>query len=796
MVQERIDIVVTDRGAEKASRNVKKIGGAADKSQGAVQLLRRALGLLGGAFALRELVRMTDTFTNLQNRLRLVTDTTSQLTAVTEDLFKIARRTRLAFEATTEIYARTALATRQLGVSQFRTLQFTESLNQAIILSGAGAQEARAGMIQLSQGLAAGALRGDELRSVMEQLPFVADVIAKSLGITRGRLREFGEEAKITSGVILKAFEEMREEIAEKFAKTIPTIGQALTVLRNSAIKLVGGFSQATGSGEGLARALLLVADNAEILGRAIGALSIVIGVTFARTAIGAAIRGLAALKVAIAANPLGLLLVALTSVVALFISFGDLIPVTTSKLTRFGDIGAELMGDLEVSLKGVFDVVLLIIPQIRLMIDLLNNVKFGNTFEDFALNLARGLDAIIPALNAFGTTEIFGEGTFGERFMKRFEEELIAAGPGLEDTMGDVFAGATERAIARAMAEGRFFFQDEVTPQDILGEGPIREEAPRSRRITFGDITQRLQAENELLRLNNQEREIQGGLLDASLRLRRELIPVETELLDSLLRTNQALSDEAEILTKVNGPLEEFNRGMTAMIRLVDKGKISLQEATREARELRIAFLDTQITAVAGFERGFLRLEDSVMDLASVTENLLTDAFLGAEDALLEFVRTGKLSFSSLIDSMISDLLRLAIRQALLSIVGAIIPGFGAANGAVFQAPAKVTPFADGGVISSPSLFGFGGGVGIMAEESPEAIMPLARDSQGRLGVRAQDGGGVRIGQVNIDARGAEVGVEERITAAMARFGPAFVAVARRGAKEDVAQLLKRRQL
>ena len=270
MTTERIDIVVSEKGARVVRRNIENIGKGADVAGNALRKLQGLLRVVAGGAALTALVRLVDTFTNLQNRLRLVTTGVGGLNVVTEKLFGIANRTRSSFEGTAEVFARTALALKDLGTSQQETLNFTESLNQAIILSGASAQESQAGLIQLSQGLASGALRGDELRSVLEQLPAVADVIAKGLGITRGELRELGTQGKITADIILESFKDAREELAEKFATTIPTIGQSLGVLKNSFIEFLGNLNTATGASEALARIILVVADNMETLGRII----------------------------------------------------------------------------------------------------------------------------------------------------------------------------------------------------------------------------------------------------------------------------------------------------------------------------------------------------------------------------------------------------------------------------------------------------------------------------------------------------------------------------------------------
>lgn len=247
-------------GQKQLESQFKATGGAAD-------FLKRSLTSLGVAFGLRELQQTVDAYTNIQNRLKLVTGGVEELTAVTEELFKISNETRQSFTATAEVYSRVALATKELGLSQRETLDFSKSLNQAVVLSGASAAEASAGLIQLSQGLASGALRGDELRSVLEQLPAVADVIAKSLGITRGELRQMGQDGKITADIIIEAFKKASGELDANFAKTVPTIGQSFEVLKNKFMESLGEFDKLTGSSALLATALIKLGDVVMVVG-------------------------------------------------------------------------------------------------------------------------------------------------------------------------------------------------------------------------------------------------------------------------------------------------------------------------------------------------------------------------------------------------------------------------------------------------------------------------------------------------------------------------------------------------
>lgn len=331
-VQRTLDDI--ERSGAKATNSTKKLEKQFGGTARAGRQLTGVLNGLLGAFALTALQRIVDSYTNIQNRLKLVTSGTRELTAVTSELFSIANETRQTYESTAELYARTALATKELGLSQRDTLEFTRSLNQAVVLSGASAAEASAGIIQLSQGLASGALRGDELRSVLEQLPAVADVIAEHMGITRGQLREMGQEGAITAEIIIEAFAAARTELNDKFGKTVPTIAQAFVILKNNVTEYVGELDKASGVSAELAKFTIILANNIDkVVAGVLGALVVfatfkaaILGVGLASMTVGG---GLGAL-VALLSGPAGLV-IGLTSAAVAISIFSDELKATLS---------------------------------------------------------------------------------------------------------------------------------------------------------------------------------------------------------------------------------------------------------------------------------------------------------------------------------------------------------------------------------------------------------------------------------------------------------------------------------
>ena len=235
--------------------------------------LKRALATIGVIGFAREMVMMADAAKASQNRLRNLTGSAEELSAVTAQLRSISQETRSSFEGTSEIYTRMAFATQGLGYSQAQLLGVTKSLNQAVLISGARNQEATAALIQFSQALGSNRLGGDEFRSVSEQLPYVMKIIADSLGVPVGRLRALAFEGKLTTKVLIDAFVNASDKIEAASKNVLPTIEQAVATFRNSVLFFVADMDSATGASDSLSRAIMGLAKNIDFLGRAFAAL-------------------------------------------------------------------------------------------------------------------------------------------------------------------------------------------------------------------------------------------------------------------------------------------------------------------------------------------------------------------------------------------------------------------------------------------------------------------------------------------------------------------------------------------
>lgn len=202
----------------------------------AVNSLKTAFTAFIGIQGVRALKNITDEATAVENRLKQVTKSTEELNTVFNQLVTISNRTRSELSSTATLYQRLSIASDDLGLSTGELLRLTETINKSFAISGATATESAGAIRQLSQGLAAGALRGDEFNSVAEQAPAIMRAIADETGRTIGELREFAATGGITAEIVVNSLQGVEKEIDTKFANSAATFDQKLTIIENDLI--------------------------------------------------------------------------------------------------------------------------------------------------------------------------------------------------------------------------------------------------------------------------------------------------------------------------------------------------------------------------------------------------------------------------------------------------------------------------------------------------------------------------------------------------------------------------------
>jgi lambda family phage tail tape measure protein len=256
----RISLAVDSRQVRSAEGDLKRMARAGDESarsaggmQAAFAKVGPALSVLALGVIAQRLVQQADVYATMNARLRLVTTSATEFLQVQRDLFNIAQQTGTGLEQTTDLYGSLARSTEALGISQRDVLGVTQTISQALAVSGTSAQAAQAALVQLGQAFASGTLRGEELNSVLEQAPALARAIAAGLGTSVGALRELGKEGKLTATDVFGALQKSASQVSAEFAQLPLTVSRASTQAANSLLKLIGTLDNATGATQGLA---------------------------------------------------------------------------------------------------------------------------------------------------------------------------------------------------------------------------------------------------------------------------------------------------------------------------------------------------------------------------------------------------------------------------------------------------------------------------------------------------------------------------------------------------------------
>jgi tape measure domain-containing protein len=675
MATERLDIIISAKGAKQTQRAIRNVGKAGKSAGAQIMGLRSALVGLGAIAAARSILSTADAMQNLNNRLKLVSKGTADAKKNLADLFAIAQKTRQGLEPTVQLFQRTTQALRHLGTTADEVKSFVTTMNQAVALSGASAQESNNAIRQFTQGLASGTLRGDELRSVLEQLPTVADIIATSLGVARGELRAIAKAGGLTPKVILKAMKEAAAGTQISFDQMTKTIGQSLTTLQNQWMLFVGEFSNSSGLASGASGVLATIQEGVRLLGEninlvipAIQTLATIILTRLVQGALlqlaAALIRSIAALRtfagvMAFATGGISLLVGGMVAVTAGSVAYSTQLLNMNGNFKLLGEAATRFIG----TLKGIATA---IVNAFRG-----EGTSAVTTWKD---TLEQGAGVAATAINGVTTaigfiaTVLAGASAAWNNFQSAaltVINAIISAINGLLQAIQDAANGLN--SMVNLAIKAKNAFSSASNQSELFGTD---QKAPNI-----------------------------GGTFDVP-----KLQDIKAAMDDVALTIDKTATAHQNLALKQANAVkaaEEFNQVTKATKPPVKK----LGDTAAETGS-KIADMGKKATGAKG----------AVKDLGAVAKqessfmgDALGSAFSKASDALANFVATGKLDFKALTASILKDVTKMALNSAFKQMFGG-----GGGGGGIFGGGGGGG--GGGGLLSGLMGGGGGGGGGLLS--------------------------------------------------------------------------------
>lgn len=240
--------------------------------------LSKVAASLAGYLSASMVASYSEAWTELNNKLSNSVRASESLIDVTQRVFDISQATRSSLDATATLYARLERGTREYNTSAADLAKLTSIINQGFIVSGATAQEAENAIIQLSQGIASGVLRGEEFNSVAEQGSRLMVALADSMGVGIGQLRKMAAEGKLTTDVVVKGLLSQGDAIGKEFAKTTRTMSQAFQEAGNNLTKFLGENTTIKSTISAFSDAVITVSKNLDELSSVLTVIATVVG--------------------------------------------------------------------------------------------------------------------------------------------------------------------------------------------------------------------------------------------------------------------------------------------------------------------------------------------------------------------------------------------------------------------------------------------------------------------------------------------------------------------------------------
>lgn len=231
---------------EEVENQTRRTGGAAESMK---SKFMHAAAAVGAALSVKNIIGLADAMTQTEARLNLITGDLEKTAALQDQIMASANRSRASYQSTADAVAKMGIMTKDAFNNTDELVAFTELINKQFTIAGASAAGQEAAMMQLTQAMASGVLRGEELNSIFEQAPTIIQTIAEHLGVPVGEIRAMAAEGQITAQVVKEAMLGSAKEINDQFNDMPYTFAQVWTMMQNILLEAFGPLIQVIGAG-------------------------------------------------------------------------------------------------------------------------------------------------------------------------------------------------------------------------------------------------------------------------------------------------------------------------------------------------------------------------------------------------------------------------------------------------------------------------------------------------------------------------------------------------------------------
>lgn len=696
---DRYEIDIVTSGAQRNVESLEKsLKGLASTGQG----VTTALSGLFTAATVKSFTDLADAATNLQNKLNLV----KQQGQTSTDVFNLMAKTAMTLGSPLEdvgnLFFRIANSTKDLGLAQTTQLRVTELLSKAFQTNGLSAAEAGSAMTQFSQALAKGTLNGDELNSILENAPPIAQAIADKFGVTTGALRTLGSQGKITSKDIIDAMLAAGNSIDKDFAQRIPTVENAWNRFKTTLTLTVADFDKNTQASARVSEAILILANAvikvADFIKEWGGVIKYVVELFSAIMAFSAVGKVLSIAGAAITGF--------FTAIKSGFGLVKDVTVVTGKLITRGGELATAVGGWGKVF--GAFG------PRVaevgKYFAQLAGTVATGLGLEEFfdsdpvektnelikENNTLLGLDNVEASNKAKEASKARSEQDLkGAEITRKALTDITQAYADFNATFANQTAaiglGEQQSNLLNAQLEAAQKYSDAVKKikEDMLQSGlagsaqeqeaikkltetysieiaklpelaAAREQATRALNFDTDAIRTRITLENDL-------QKIQDDIAKSTMtEIEQKYYDIEAAAKASAkaaIEAEEARRKEKLDPAEVQAYYAEHMKGVEAM-------KLAQEQSYQASRSFE-----------TGWRQAFNAYSSEATNAANQAKQIFTTVTKGMEDLIVNFVKTGKFQWKDFLSSIAEMIIRSGIQKLIAEAFGGIT-GFGGSNG------------------------------------------------------------------------------------------------------------------